>query len=51
MPANSQVIEGIKDSSEVIRDGGITSIEGSSEVIGIDSNSEAKVTRYSRKVK
>ena len=51
MLANSQVMEGIEGSSEVTGDGDMTGIEGGSEVTGIDGDSEAKVTRYGRKVK
>ena len=43
MPANSQVMEGIEGSSEVIGDGGIAGIEGGSEVTGIDGDSDHKV--------
>jgi hypothetical protein len=50
MPESSQVesMEGIEGGSEVTGAGGMAGIDGSSEV---HSGSEAKVTRYGRKVK
>jgi hypothetical protein len=50
MPESSQFesMEGIEGGSEVTRARGMAGIDGSSEVHG---GSEAKVTRYSRRVK
>jgi hypothetical protein len=57
MPESSQVesMEGIEGGSEVTGAGGTAGIDGSSEVHGgsseVRGGSEAKVTRYGRRVK